>query len=335
MRYRLLGRTGLRVSELALGTMTFGGGRTIGGLEQSAANDLVALALEAGVNLFDTADAYGGGEAERMLGRALGARRPEVLVATKVRLRAGPAGPNDVGLTRAHVLDAVDASLERLGTDYLDLYQVHIVDAWTPLEETLRALEDLVRWGKVRYVGCCNYPAWQLMKALAIADRHDWSRFVSLQAHYSIASRELERELVPLVRDQGLGLLVWSPLAGGLLTGKFGRDGDGPSGSRRSSFHFPPVDRERALAVVDVMRGIAEREDASVARVALAWLLARDAVTSVLLGARRQEQLEDNLRAPEVALGDDDLARLESVSALPEEYPGWMLAHPWDDRMTT
>lgn len=334
MRYRLLGRTGLRVSELALGTMTFGGGRTIGGLEQGTANDLVAMAIEAGVNLFDTADSYGGGEAERMLGRALGARRREVLVATKVRLRGGASGPNGAGLTRAHVLDAVDASLERLGTDYVDLYQVHIVDALTPLEETLRALEDLVRWGKVRYVGCCNYPAWLLMKGLGIAERHDWSRFASLQAHYSIASRDLERELLPLVRDQGLGLLVWSPLAGGLLSGKFRRDGDDPGGSRRSSFHFPPVDRERAMAAVEVMRDIAERQEVSVARVALAWLLGRGAVTSVLLGARRPEQLEDNLRASGVRLDETDLDRLERVSALPEEYPGWMLAHPWDDRMT-
>jgi aryl-alcohol dehydrogenase-like predicted oxidoreductase len=333
MRYRLLGSTGIKVSELCLGTMTFGGGQTIGGIGQDTVNDLVAKALEAGVNFFDTANNYSGGDAERMLGRALGSRRKDVLIATKVRLKTGKKGINDVGLSRAHILDAVEASLERLGTDYIDLYQVHITDALTPLEETLRALEDLVRWGKVRYVGCCNYPAWQIVKALAISKAHDWSRFVSLQAHYSIASRDLERELMPMVKDQKLGLFIWSPLAGGLLSGKFSRDGEGPKGSRRASFDFPPIDKERAFRVLEVMREIASKHDVSVTRIALGWLLHQDAVTSVIVGAKQLDQLEDNLRAAEVTLCEQELMRLDEVSALPKEYPGWMLDWPWDDRV--
>jgi aryl-alcohol dehydrogenase-like predicted oxidoreductase len=332
MRYRLLGRTGLKVSELCLGTMTFGGGQTIGGLGQTDADRLVARALDAGVNFFDTADVYSGGEAERMLGRALGARRKDIFVATKVRLRT-EEGPNDIGLSRGHILDAVDASLRRLGTDYIDLYQIHIVDALTPLEETLRAFEDLVRWGKVRYIGCCNLPAWQIMKALAISDARGWVRFTSLQAHYTTVERGLERELAPLLSDQGLGLLVWSPLSGGLLSGKFTRESQGPEGSRRASFDFPPVNRERAFDVVDVMREIASDHDVSVARIALAWLLHQDVVTSVIIGAKRLNQLEDNLLAPAVQLSDEDLKRLDRISALPSEYPGWMLTWSWDDRM--
>ena len=334
MRYKLLGRTGLRVSELCLGTMTFGGGQTIGGLDQAEASTLVASALDAGINFFDTADTYSGGESETQLGEALGNRRKDVIVATKVRLGVGEGpGINDIGLSRYHILNAVDASLRRLKTDYIDLYQLHIVDSLTPMEETLRTLEDLVRWGKVRYVGCCTYPAWQLMKALAISDANGWSRFASYQAHYTIASREAERELIPLVEDQEVGLLVWSPLAGGLLSGKFSRDGSGPAGTRRAQFDFPPVDRERAFDVIDVMREIAREHDVSVARIALAWLLHQDAVTSVIVGARRPDQLQDNLLAPDVHLSEKELEQLDKVSTLPPEYPGWMLAMSWDDRM--
>ena len=331
--YHLLGATGVKVSELSLGTMTFGGGPTIGGLDRQGADALVGMALDAGVNLFDTANGYAGGEAERLLGQALGDRRDEVLIASKVRLTTGRRGVNDVGLSRRHILAAVKASLERLGTDYLDIYQLHITDALTPLEETLRALEDLVRWGQVRYVGCCNYPAWQAMKGLAIADRHGWTRFSSMQVHYSLASRELEREIVPLARDQELGLLIWSPLAGGLLSGKFAPGADGPAGSRRSSFDFPPVDRDRAFAVVDVLRDIAVAHDATPARMALAWLLHRPGVTSVILGARRPDQLRDNLLAAQVRLSDAELGRLDAVSRIPPEYPQWMLEHGWDDRV--
>jgi aryl-alcohol dehydrogenase-like predicted oxidoreductase len=332
MRYRLLGRTGLKVSELGLGTMTFGGGKTIGGIDQATATALVDRALEAGINLLDTADVYSGTEAETMLGRALGNRRKDVIIASKVRLGTGK-GPNDAGLSRAHIMDAVEGSLRRLQTDTIDLYQLHIVDSLTPLEETLRALEDLVRSGKVRYIGCCNYPAWQIMKALAISDARGWTRYATVQAHYSLAERGLEREIGPLLRDQGLGLLVWSPLSGGLLSGKFTRDGKDPKGARRTTFDFPPVDMERAFAVIDAMAEIAATHQASVAQVALAWLLQQDIVTSVILGARRVDQLEDNLQSPNVHLSLEQLARLATASALAPEYPGWMLAEPWDDRM--
>ncbi len=334
MRYRLLGRTGLLASELALGTMTFGGGEVIGGVEQETATRLVSIALDAGVNLFDTADVYSGGEAEAMLGQALRARRSQVLIATKGRLGVGDEpNPNDRGLSRGHIGAAVDASLRRLGTDWIDLYQLHIVDTWTPLEETLRGLEDVVRAGKVRYVGCCNYPAWQIMKALGHADRYGWSRLSSVQAHYSLAERGVERELTALALDQGLGLLAWSPLSGGLLSGKFDPDGRGPAEARRSSFDFPPVDRQRVANVLAVLREVAEEAHAPVPAVALAWLLYQPAVTSVILGARRPEQLEDNLTACDVQLSDDQLGRLGAASALPPEYPGWMLDFAWDERM--
>jgi aryl-alcohol dehydrogenase-like predicted oxidoreductase len=312
--------------------MTFGGGKTIGGIDQATATAMVDRALAAGVNFIDTADAYSGTEAETMVGNALAGRRQQAVLATKVRLGTG-RGPNDSGLSRAHILDAVEASLRRLQTDYIDLYQLHIVDALTPLEETLRTMEDLVRSGKVRYVGCCNYPAWQIMKALAIADAHGWSRYVAVQAHYSLAERGLEREIVPLLRDQGLGLLVWSPLSGGLLSGKFTRPGNGPQGARRSNFDFPPVDEERVFRVIDLMRGIAASRDVSVAQIALGWLLHQEVVTSVILGARRLEQLEDNLQSPKVRLSQEELVQLDAASALPVEYPGWMLAGRWDDRM--
>ena len=332
--HRPFGTTGLQVSELSLGTMTFGGGTTIGGVDAAGADALVGMALDAGVNLFDTADAYSGGEAERLLGRALGARRDEVLIATKVRLKTGRRGVNDVGLSRAHILNAVRSSLERLGTDHIDIYQVHITDALTPLDETLRSLEDLVRWGQVRYIGCCNYPAWEVMKGLAISERHGWTRFASMQVHYSLASRDLEREIVPLALDQRLGLMIWSPLAGGLLSGKFTAGADGPKGSRRTKFDFPPVDRERAFAIVEVLREIAAARETTPARLALAWLLHRRAVTSVIVGARRPDQLQDNLQASRLRLTDDELLRLEAVSAIPREYPQWMLEHPWDERMS-
>jgi len=332
MKYNLLGKTGLKVSELCLGTMTFGGREVIGNLGQDEANDLVARALDAGINFFDTADAYSRTKAEGMLGQALGARRSDVVIATKVRIETGP-GPNDLGLSRGHILSAVDASLKRLGTDYIDLYQVHLPDKLTPLEETLRALDDVVRWGKVRYIGVSNFPAWMLMKALGISDRNGWARFVSLQAHYTLIERSLERELIPAIQDQGLGLMIWSPLAGGFLSGKVTREA-APEGSRRASFDFPPIhDRNRAFDIVDVMREIASEQNVSVARIGLAWLLHQPVVTSAIIGAKRADQLDDNLKATEVRLTDEQLARLDKVSALSAEYPGWMLEHPWDDRV--
>jgi len=254
------------------------------------------------------------------------------VLATKVRGRAGP-GPNDVGLSRGHIMASIDASLQRLGTDYIDLYQIHGFDPLTPFEETLRALDDIVHAGKVRYIGCSNLAAWQIMKSLGISERHSWARFESLQAYYTIAGRDLEREVVPLLVDQGLGLMVWSPLAGGLLSGKFGKDGSGPEGTRRASFDFPPVDKERAFRVIDAMREIATKKGISVSRIALAWLLAHDTVTTVIIGAKSLEQLDDNLSAIDVTLDESELKRLDEVSALTPEYPGWMLERQSAERV--
>jgi aryl-alcohol dehydrogenase-like predicted oxidoreductase len=328
MKYNQLGRTGLLVSELCFGTMTFGGKgfwKAIGQQPQDAADDLVARVLDAGINFIDTANVYSEGESEMILGKALGKRRKDVVLATKVLGRMG-SGPNDTGLSRRHIMQSVEESLTRLDTDYIDLYQIHGFDPLTPLEETLRALDDLVRSGKVRYIGCSNLAAWQLMKALWVSDKFNLHRFESLQAYYTIAGRDLEREMVPVLEDQNLGLMVWSPLAGGLLSGKYDRDGGGPGGARRVDFDFPPVNKDRAFDTVDVMREIAQDKQASVAQVALSWLLHQEVVTSVIIGAKTPEQLTENLAAPDVNLADDDLERLKAVSELPAEYPGWMLA---------
>jgi aryl-alcohol dehydrogenase-like predicted oxidoreductase len=335
MKYRRLGNTGLFVSELCFGAMTFGGRgfwSAIGKLGEDDADRLVFRALDEGVNFFDTADVYSEGESERLLGQALGRQRKHIVLATKVRGRSGP-GPNDVGLSRGHIMASIDASLQRLGTDYIDLYQIHGFDALTPFEETLRALDDIVRMGKVRYIGCSNLAAWQLMKALGISDRNGWSKFVSLQAYYTIAGRDIEREIAPLLQDQGLGLMVWSPLAGGFLSGKFSRDGAAPEGTRRAAFDFPPVDKERAFGILDVMRDIATAKRVSVPRVALAWLLTKPYVTSVIIGAKTMEQLDDNLGAVEVTLDESELTKLNEVSALTPEYPAWMIERQNAERM--
>ena len=334
MKYRPLGATGIYVSELCLGTMTFGGAgywEVIGKQGQGDADEMVGRALEAGINFFDTADIYSFGESEKLLGKALDKRRDKVVIATKVRGRMSQ-DPNDVGLSRAHIFASVDASLRRLGTDWIDLYQIHGYDPVTPLDETLRAFDDLVRMGKVRYIGASNLAAWQLMKSLGISERDRLARFQSLQAYYTIAGRDLERELVPLLRDQRVGLMVWSPLAGGFLTGKFSRDGSEP-GTRRAQFDFPPIDKERAFEVVDAMKPIAKAHDVSVATIALAWLLSREVVTTVIIGAKSKSQLEDNLKAPSVTLTADELRALDEVSALPAEYPGWMIDRMSADRV--
>ena len=329
MRYSLFGRTGVYVSELCFGSMTFGGAsgiwEKIGNTAQQEAARLIGLALDAGINFFDTADVYAEGESERILGQALGSRRKDIVLASKVRGRMGP-GANDVGLSRAHIMASVDGSLRRLGTDWLDLYQIHGYDALTPFDETLRALDDLVRAGKVRYVGCSNLAAWQIAKANGLADMHGWSRFESLQAYYTIAGRDLERELVPVLADQQMGLMVWSPLAGGLLSGKYTREQDGPTGSRRTAFDFPPVNRDRAFACVDAMRKIGQAHGVSVARIALAWLLAQEQVTTIIIGAKNEQQLQDNIEATALQLSRQDLDTLDGVSALAPEYPAWMLA---------
>jgi len=330
MRHQPLGRTGLFVSELCLGTMTFGGGSgiwsQIGELQQADAERLVGQAIDAGINFIDTADMYAGGVSEQITGQALKnlkVPRDSVVVATKVFGETGP-GPNARGASRGHILDGVKASLKRLQLDHIDLYQIHGFDPATPIEETVRALDQLVRHGHVRYVGVSNWAAWQIAKALGIAERLQLSRFESLQAYYTVAGRDLERELIPMIESEGVGLMVWSPLAGGLLSGKYGREQAGEKGSRRTSFDFPPVNRERAWDCIDAMRPIAQAHGVSVAQVALAWLLHQPQVTSVIVGAKRPEQLADNLAATDLTLSADELAALDEVSRLPAEYPGWM-----------
>ena len=329
MRYNPLGRTGLFVSELCLGTMTFGGSEgiwgQIGSLQQADAERLVGQSLDAGLNFIDTADVYAGGRSEEITGQALKnlkVPRDQVVVATKVFGETGP-GPNSRGNTRSHIVDGVKASLRRLQLDHVDLYQIHGFDPATPIEETVRALDTLVRHGHVRHVGVSNWAAWQIVKALGIAERLGLARFESLQAYYTLAGRDLERELVPMLQSEGVGLMVWSPLAGGLLSGKY-RGQPSEEGSRRQSFDFPPVDRPRADECIDAMRPIAEAHGVSVAQVALAWLLHQPVVTSVIIGAKRAEQLADNLAATQLELDADELARLDAVSRLPAEYPGWM-----------
>jgi aryl-alcohol dehydrogenase-like predicted oxidoreductase len=330
MRNRPLGRTGLFVSELCLGTMTFGGSTglwaQIGNLQQAEAERLIGQAIDAGVNFIDTADVYAGGASEQITGQALKnlkVPRESVVIATKVFGETSP-GPNSRGNSRSHILAGVHASLQRLQLDHIDLYQIHGFDPATPIEETVRALDQLVRRGDVRYVGVSNWAAWQIVKALGVAERLGLSRFESLQAYYTVSGRDLEREIVPMLASEGLGLMVWSPLAGGLLSGKFGRDVESQPGNRRTNFDFPPVDRARAYDCIDTMRPMAQARGVSVAQIALAWLLHQPQVTSVIIGAKRPDQLTDNLAATNVRLSAEELARLDDVSRLPAEYPGWM-----------
>jgi aryl-alcohol dehydrogenase-like predicted oxidoreductase len=331
MRYKTLGGTGLFVSEICLGTMTFGGGsgiwNSMGSLDQTRADGIVARALDAGVNFIDTADVYSNGLCEEITGRAMvnsGRKRTDIVLASKAAGAFGP-GPNDRAASRGHIMDAIKGSLKRLGTDYIDLYQIHMLDLVTPIEETMRALDDLVRQGHVRYVGVSNWSAWTMMKAVGIAEQKNLTRIATLQSYYTIANRDLEREIVPMITAEKIGLMVWSPLAGGLLSGKYGRDGSAPDGARRLTFDFPYVDRERAFACVDAMRPMAEARGVSVARIALAFVMSRPFVMSTIVGAKTIEQLDDNLAAGEISFTAEELARLDEVSALPREYPGWML----------
>jgi aryl-alcohol dehydrogenase-like predicted oxidoreductase len=333
MKYKQLGRSGLLVSELCLGTMTFGGKgfwQAMGSLGSSAVDQIVSGARDAGINFIDTADVYSEGESEELLGqslKSLGIARKDVVVATKAYGIMGP-GPNDRGSSRGHLMDAAAASLKRMQTDYIDLYQVHAFDPVTPIEETLGALDSLVQRGMVRYIGCSNWAAWQLMKALGISERRGLARFETIQSFYTIASRDLEREVVPLLDDQGVGLMVWSPLAGGLLADK-----GSPQGSRRSTFDFPPMNLPRVEKCLEAMRPIAKAHGVSAARVALAWLLAQKHVTSVLIGAKSPEQLKDNIAATELTLNAEELAALDAASALTPEYPGWMIARQTTNRL--
>ncbi|WP_432484440.1 aldo/keto reductase [Kineococcus esterisolvens] len=338
MEYRRLGRSGLRVSTITMGTMTFGGRgafANVGNTDVAQARRQVDLALEAGVNLFDTADIYSDGVSEEITGEVLQGRRDDVLIATKARMVTGP-GPNDGGASRYHLVRSVERSLRRLRTDHLDLYQIHEWDGQTPLEETLEALDTLVRSGKVRYVGASNYAGWQLMKALAVADARGYQRYVSQQIHYTLQARDAEDELVPLTLDQDLGILVWSPLAGGLLSGKYRRDRSAPEGSRHlSEWSEPPVhDEGKLFDVVDVLVEVGEAHGVSAAQVALAWLLGRPGVTSLVIGARTEEQLRDNLAAADLELTGEERRRLDEVSAVPLRYPHWHQAATAKDRLS-
>ena len=337
MKYHQLGRSGLFVSEICLGTMTFSGenffGGVIGTLDQKASTKLVEKSVAAGVNFLDTADAYSAGQSEVMTGQAirdLGIRRSEIVLATKVFARMGP-GANEIGASRGHIMDGVARSLERLKMDYIDLYQIHQTDLVTPVEETMRALDDLMRQGMVRYLGVSNWTAWRIAKANTLAGCRGWERFETVQAYYSLVGRELERELVPMMEEERIGCLVWSPLAGGYLSGKYSGSGSGEG--RRKSFDFPPVDRGKGEPIIAAMRDIAKAHGTSVARVALAWVLAKPFVTSVIIGARTVEQLDDNLEATKLTLGADEMAKLDELSAIAEDYPHWMISRFKNQRL--
>ena len=338
MKYNQLGKTGVLVSELCLGTMTFGGKgywQAIGQLPQDEVNKLVRTSVDQGINFIDTANAYSEGLSETLLGQSLtdlGINRQQVVIATKVRLRMG-AGANQVGLSRLHISDSVNDSLERMKLSHIDLLYIHGVDFLTPLEETMRGLEDVVRSGKVRYIGVSNHPAWMVAKANGFADKMGWSKFVASQNYYSIAARELEREIIPMAASEGIGLMPWSPLAGGFLSGKYTRKNETAGNSRRDSFDFPPVNKPKAYDIIDVMDEVGKKHDVSVARVALAWLLHKKTVTSVIIGAKREEQLLDNIAATQLSLTDDDMQKLDAVSALSPEYPGWMLERQMQNRL--
>jgi aryl-alcohol dehydrogenase-like predicted oxidoreductase len=330
MKYRQLGKTGVFVSELSLGAMTFGGRgywKSIGQLQEKEVTRLVKTSIEHGVNFFDTANVYSEGLSELLLGKAfknLGISHQLVFIATKVRGRVGP-GANQVGLSKLHMLDSVDDSLQRLGLSHIDLLYIHGVDPVTPLEETMRGLEEAVRSGKVRYLGVSNHPAWMVVKANSIAGMMGWSKFVATQNFYSIASRDIEREIVPMAISEGIGIMPWSPLAGGFLSGKYTRDKKIAGKSRRDDFDFPPVNKEKAFDIIDLMTNIGKRYNVSVARVALSWIKDRPGVTSVIIGAKKQDQLLDNLASTELELTQDEINDLDTISALIPEYPGWMI----------
>jgi len=337
MKYKLLGNTGLRVSELCLGTMTFGGKgmwTAIGGIDQQVVDELVKKSIEGGINFIDTANVYSEGISEEMTGKAirnLKLKRDDLVIATKVRGKMND-GANGSGLTRKHILNEVEQSLKRLNIDYIDLYQIHGFDELTPLEETIDVLDSLVKSGKVRYIGCSNLAAWHIMKALSYSQYNRLSKFVSLQAYYTIAGRDLEREIVPLLKDQNMGLMVWSPLAGGLLSGKYNRKMEAEAGSRRINFDFPIMNKEKAFDIIDVLEPMAKEKKVSVAQLSLAWLLHQRIVTTIIIGAKKPEQLLDNLKSTEVTFTPDELQKLDEVSKLPPEYPGWMIERQGGDR---
>lgn len=338
MKYNQLGRTGVLVSELCLGAMTFGGKgywEAIGKLPEEEVQELVRTAIESGINFIDTANAYSEGLSEILLGKALknlGINRQSVVIATKVRLRMGP-GANQVGLSRLHISDAVNDSLERLNFDHIDLLYIHGVDPLTPIEETMRGLEDVVRAGKARYLGISNHPAWMVMKANGFAEKMGWTKFIASQNFYSIATRDIEREIIPMAVSEGISIMPWSPLAGGFLSGKYTRDKEKAGDSRRDVFDFPPLDKQKAYDIIDVMERIGKSHGVSVARVALAWMLTKSGVTSIVIGAKKQEQLKDNIECTNLHLGTEELDELEKISVLNQEYPQWMIARQLSGRI--
>lgn len=338
MKYNLLGNTGIYVSEICFGTMTFGGSNggiwtNIGNIQQQEVNSLMKTVVDAGINFIDTANIYSFGESETLLGQSIidnGFNRNDLVIATKVRGRMSK-GVNDVGLSRLNIFQSVDASLKRMQLDHIDLLYVHGTDLKTPIEETVRALNDIVMTGKVRYIAICNWPAWMVMKAQGIADKYGWNKFVGLQYYYSLSSRDIEREIVPVAADQNLAIMPWSPLAGGFLSGKYTRDG-AAAGARRDAFDFPPVNKEKAYDIIDVLGQIGQQHGASVAQVALAWVRLQKGITSTIIGAKNIDQLNDNLKSVNVVLSADELKRIDEISALPREYPGWMVERQSMDR---
>lgn len=338
MKYNFLGNTGLVVSELCFGTMTFGGSggiwENIGKLQQDGVNELMRTVVDSGINFIDTANVYSFGQSEQLLGQSiidLGLNRDELVIATKVRGRMSES-KNYVGLSRYHIFQSVDESLLRLQMDHIDILYVHGVDLKTPVEEIMRALNDIVLTGKVRYIAVCNWPAWMVMKALGIADKHGWNKFVGMQYYYSLAGRDIEREVIPVALDQNSGIMPWSPLAGGFLSGKYTRHNEKAGDSRRDVFDFPPVNKERAYGIIDVITEVGKQYGVSAAQVALAWVRLQKGITSTIIGAKNPNQLLDNVRSTELVLSEDDLNRINEVSALPREYPGWMVERQSADR---
>ena len=330
MKYNELGKTGILVSELCLGTMTFGGKgywEAIGKLSQDEVNQIIKTSLDSGINFIDTANAYSEGLSETMLGESLkklGVSRQEVVIATKLRIRMG-AGANQIGLSRLHIMDSVNDSLQRLQLSHIDLLYIHGVDPITPIEETMRGLEDVVRSGKVRYIGISNHPAWMVMKANSYAEKMGWTKFVASQNYYTIAGRDIEREIVPMALSEGISIMPWSPLAGGFLSGKYTRDIALAGNSRRDSFDFPPINKEKAYDIIDVMIEIAGRHKVSVATVALNWVIKQPSITSTIIGAKNLQQLNDNIAAVKLELTSNEMKQLNEVSVLSPEYPGWMI----------
>jgi aryl-alcohol dehydrogenase-like predicted oxidoreductase len=337
MKYNFLGNTGLAVSELCFGTMTFGGKgywEAIGKIQQQGVNDLVKMAVGSGINFIDTANVYSYGESEKLLGQSLkdlAINRHELVIATKVRGRMSE-GLNNVGLSRYHIFQSVDESLQRLQMDHIDILYVHGVDPKTPVEEIVRSLNDIVLTGKVRYVAICNWPAWMVMKAIGIAKQHGWNQFVGMQYYYSLAGRDIEREILPLALDQNLAVMPWSPLAGGFLSGKYTRNNEKAGDSRRDTFDFPPVNKEKAYDIIDVLAEIGKQHNVSVAEIALAWVRQQKGITSTIIGAKNIDQLQANIKSTEIQLTEDDLKKIDEVSALPKEYPGWMVERQSADR---